>query len=151
MPQVCESPYTKPSGRIHDVGYSHKWKHRYGLWVDANDIEYRRENFRIKTGHERVASGESIEARFLRLLKVWNEETEHLSLIRDKVANHAYLSIIGMGPHVVPLIIMELRDRPSHWFAALRALTGADPASDAKSPREARDKWLSWAQESGLI
>lgn len=36
----------------------------------------------------------------------------------------AYQQIIGMGPAVVPLLLNDLVRTRSHWFWALRAITG---------------------------
>lgn len=40
----------------------------------------------------------------------------------------AYQQIIGMGEKALPLILRDLRDRPTgHWFWALNAITGEEP------------------------
>lgn len=70
---------------------------------------------------------ESVEQKFQRLAAVWRAETGHLSSI-TKMTNHAaYQEIIGMGAAVVPSLLRDLQKEPEHWFAALRAITGAQP------------------------
>ena len=37
----------------------------------------------------------------------------------------AYQEIVRLGPEVVPLLIRDLADNHTHWFAALEAITKA--------------------------
>jgi len=69
-----------------------------------------------------------------------------LSRIDKKEAQPTYQEIIGMGPQVIPLILCELRDRPTYWFEALRSISHEDPAHSAQSFDEEKDAWLSWGQ-----
>ncbi len=93
------------------------------------------------------------EAEFRGLVEQWHRETDYLSSISRKINHPAYRAIIDMGKPVVPLILRELRDRPGLWFEALKAITGETPVLvEAKSdPRQAREAWLKWGQEKGLI
>jgi hypothetical protein len=90
-------------------------------------------------------------AEFEKLADQWTRETIHESQIRKKVAHPAYLRIIGMGKPVLPLLVEALRDRPNHWFPALKAIANTDPARDATNPSAARDAWLLWASAEGLL
>ena len=90
-------------------------------------------------------------AEFVKLADQWRRETIHESQIKKKVAHSAYLRIIGMGKPVLPLLVEALRDRPDHWFPALKAIANTDPAKDAENPGAARDAWLSWASAEGLL
>jgi hypothetical protein len=89
--------------------------------------------------------------RFYQLAAVWKNDTIHLSNIDEKLAHPAYQAIIAMGPDVLPLIFAELQREPDDWFAALRALSGANPVT-VDSPRTLNETiaaWLKWAKEHG--
>lgn len=69
----------------------------------------------------------------------------------DKLFSHpAYQRIIGLGPKVVPLIVRRLQGEPDHWFWALRAITGENPASGHKNLDDAAEAWIGWATVRGL-
>jgi hypothetical protein len=93
------------------------------------------------------------EAAFRLLAEQWRRETGMHSSITRKVRHPAYQRIIQMGAPAVPLILQELRDRPGYWFAALRAITGQTPvqAADRADPSRARQAWLKWGKEQGLV
>ena len=97
------------------------------------------------------AKTESIRPEFARLAEEWRMDTQHLSQISKKVLHPAYFRIMGMGEPVTPLLLEALRDRPAHWFAALRAITNIDPVSPGSNPSAARDAWLDWGRKHGLI
>lgn len=97
-----------------------------------------------------VIGNEWLARRFAELAEVWQRETALESFVSRKAMHPAYQRIIGLGPAVVPLILRELAERSGHWFWALNALTGVDPASGAATVPEAREAWLRWARERGL-
>jgi hypothetical protein len=88
---------------------------------------------------------------FETLTKRWQRDTRHVSLISKKVAHPAYLRIVGMGEAAIPLLLEALRDRPDHWFAALRAIANVDPCPIDANPSQAREAWLSWGRSHGYI
>ena len=63
-----------------------------------------------------------------------------------KVTHPAYWQIIGLGLETIPILLRELKERPDHWFLALRALTGLNPASpnDAGRLPVRVESWLEW-------
>src|SRR5436309_8098828 len=77
----------------------------------------------------------------------WRRETAAHSVLQKKVLHPAYQRIIGLGPSVVPYILRELQREPAHWFWALNALTGADPAPAGSTFQEAANAWLKWGRE----
>jgi hypothetical protein len=94
---------------------------------------------------------ESVEQKFQRLAAVWRAETGHLSSI-TKMFNHpAYQEIIALGQDVVPSLLRDLEKEPEHWFAALRAITGAQPVppEDRGQIDKMVEAWLRWANEHG--
>lgn len=99
------------------------------------------------------AATETIEDRFLRLAAKWQQETAHhsSSSLRD---NHpAYREIIGMGKAAIPLLLRDLEQNRRRWFAALKAITGADPVPPADAGKLSRmtEAWLQWGKENGWI
>jgi hypothetical protein len=94
---------------------------------------------------------EQLRPEFTVLAEQWRRDTRHLSLISKKLTHQSYFRITGMGRPVIPLLLEELRERPAHWFAALRATANADPAETATNPSQARDAWLEWGTAQGYI
>jgi hypothetical protein len=90
---------------------------------------------------------------FRELADRWRRETGMLSSVTEKLQHPAYQAIIGMGSKAVPWILLELRDRPDHWFTALKAITGQTPVpvKDRSSFRRATEAWLAWGKEKGFI
>lgn len=70
---------------------------------------------------------ETLEGRFRRLATIWHRETAYLSSMTEASSHPAYQEIIRLGPEVVPLLLRDLEAHHNHWFAALRAITGAEP------------------------
>jgi len=85
------------------------------------------------------------------LVEQWRRETGMLSSISKKVQHPAYFRIIEMGEEALPWILQELRDRPAHWFTALRAIVQDPSIAETKDPRMARETWLAWGKERGLM
>jgi hypothetical protein len=94
---------------------------------------------------------ESVEQKFQRLAAQWRAETEHLSSTSRMFNHPAYREIIALGQGVLPLLFRDLAREPDHWFAALRALTGAQPVPPEDRGRIDRmaEAWLRWAKEHG--
>jgi hypothetical protein len=94
-----------------------------------------------------------LEASFREHAEQWRRETGMDSSISKKVQHPAYQSIIALGEKALPLILRELRDRPAHWFSALKAIANESPLlpDEGTNPKRARAAWLKWGQERGLI
>jgi hypothetical protein len=94
---------------------------------------------------------DQLQVLFSRLSEEWHRETDMLS-DSDRASMHpAYQRIIGLGPQVLPLMFREMRAHGGHWFWALRAITGEDPAGPelAGKVRQIKEAWLAWAKEKG--
>lgn len=93
---------------------------------------------------------ETLEARFHRLADSWQRAVSlHSSC--DLRENHpAYREIIALGPAAVPLLLRDLERNRRHWFAALEAITGANPIPPEDAGRIDRmcEDWLRWAKEN---
>ncbi len=94
---------------------------------------------------------ESIEAKFQRLAAAWHQAVAHHSSTTVRNNHLAYQEIIGLGPAVVPLLLRDMEAKHTHWFYALRQITGANPIppSAAGNIRQMVEAWLRWAKENG--
>jgi hypothetical protein len=88
---------------------------------------------------------------FRTLAQRWRSETGHLSIVQQKVMNRSYLEIIGLGQPALPLLLQELRERPSYWFLALSSIARENPARPGATFDEAVNDWLAWGRARGLI
>ena len=95
----------------------------------------------------------TLNAEFKTLVEQWCAETGMLSSTSKKTSHPAYQQIIAIGEKAVPLILEELKERPSHWFVALRSITGENPAPPeaAGYVEQLADAWIKWGQEKGYI
>lgn len=91
---------------------------------------------------------EDLDTLFGRLTEEWRRDTILHSSPVEIALHPAYQQIIGLGRRVVPLILRDLAQRGGHWFWALRAITGEDPASEQTSMREAARIWLEWGRRN---
>ena len=91
------------------------------------------------------------ETEFQGLVNRWLADTSDLSSVQSIITHDAYLKIIGMGNRALPLIFREMENGPSHWFAALRAITSVDPVPEASRGHisEMTQAWLEWARREG--
>ena len=91
--------------------------------------------------------------RFHDLKTEWENQTAMLSSITDIAMNPSYQHIIGMGPVAIPLILYELEQRPTHWFWALKAITGEDPVlpQNRGKIKAMALAWLQWGKEQGYL
>ena len=96
-------------------------------------------------------TGADLEREFQRLATLWHEETGGYSFEAQKIAHPAYQKIIALGPAAVPLILRDLERESDHWFVALTALTGEDPAAHSTSNPQVTAAWLQWGREKGYL
>ena len=103
--------------------------------------------------HEKTE--EVIRETFRRATEQWRLDTLILSSIRDKISHPQFQEIIELGRKhpelVIPLVLSELRDRPTHWFAALQDLAPEGPTGLYQSFSEAREAWLKWGIQRGYL
>ncbi|MCI0683329.1 MAG: hypothetical protein L0Y71_14595 [Gemmataceae bacterium] len=95
-------------------------------------------------------AGETLEDRFRRLAAAWQEAVAYHSSTTVRNNHPAYREIIGLGIDVVPLLLRDLEDNHTHWFAALREITGANPIPEEAAgniPKMA-EAWLRWAKDN---
>jgi hypothetical protein len=96
-------------------------------------------------------SRETLEERFQRLATIWHRETDYLSSMSEASNHPAYQEIIRLGPEVIPLLLRDLEKTRGHWFAALSALTGAQPIAKSLAGNipKMTEAWLRWAKDNG--
>ena len=125
-------------------------------WVEVNRDRAVRRYRMIRAGYP-IASPQvpavdnATERIFEGLRQKWETETMFDSSAAKKSMHPAYQRIIGMGPEVLPLILRDLRNRRAHWFWALHAISGDDPARHRTTVDDAADAWLQWGRDRGLI
>lgn len=93
------------------------------------------------------------QTRFPGLAEQWRKETKHLSASQQSAMHPAYQQIIGLGRAVIPLILLELRDKPERWFWALASISGENPVPEEErgNARAMRARWLDWGRMRGMI
>lgn len=94
---------------------------------------------------------ETTEQRFRHLTAAWHSGASHLSSSTARNNHPAYQEIISMGPQVLPFLLRDLEQNETHWFSALRAITGANPvpSSAAGNIPQMVEAWLTWAKDQG--
>ena len=92
-----------------------------------------------------------LELRFQKLAKQWKRDTSFSSSITHKVEHSAHREIVAMGKAALPLILLELKKRPDHWFWALWEITGEDAAQKGDNFDQARRAWLLWGKKKGYL
>jgi hypothetical protein len=63
----------------------------------------------------------------------------------------SYRQIVKMGEPVVTLLLLELKERPNIWFAALREITGQKDIGKGVSFSQAVDDWLKWGHDNRYL
>jgi len=105
-----------------------------------------------QTGANQSASAQpsAVEAKFARLAAEWKADNRVVSSGTRRILHPAYQRIIGLGPEVIPLLLMDL---PNDWFYALLVITDEDPVSpaDQGNRRAMTDAWRQWGRTRGYI
>lgn len=109
--------------------------------------------WRIQLPTERKLS--KLETQFNELAAKWKDETGLFSTTFHKVANDAYLDIIGMGKDAIPLILKDLQ-KPTgtaHWHTALKAITKENPVpvEDLTKNKKIKEAWIAWGKSKNII
>jgi hypothetical protein len=90
-------------------------------------------------------------SQFSSLVESWRRDAVATSSVERMAMHPAYQRIIGLGPIALPLVLRELEERPDHWFWALRAISGEDPAEGQDTFEGARQAWLAWGRGRGYL
>jgi hypothetical protein len=98
-----------------------------------------------------TAPVETVEQRFRQLAAEWHQAVMFSSSTTERNKHPAYRQIIALGPEVLPFLLRDLEDNHTHWFCALREITGVNPVPPEAAgniPKMA-DAWLRWARGKG--
>ncbi|MCT7975852.1 hypothetical protein [Laspinema olomoucense] len=101
---------------------------------------------------ENISSKRSeTELQFEALASEWQAAMAGSSFMAEKTSHPAYQKIIEMGSAAVPLLLRELERKPTHWFAALKAITGANPVKPEQRGRikQMAEAWIEWGRKQG--
>ena len=95
---------------------------------------------------------ETLEMRFRCLAATWQEAVAYQSASSLRNNHPAYREIVSLGEAVVPLLLRDLEDNQTHWFCALREITGTDPVPESAAGNIPRmvEAWLCWAKCNNL-
>ena len=93
----------------------------------------------------------NVRRRFEELAAAWHKAVGHHSSSTLRNKHPTYQEIVRLGPEVVPLLLQDMEKNHTHWFAALRQLTGADPIPDSAAGNIPKmvEAWLHWAKGNG--
>jgi hypothetical protein len=93
---------------------------------------------------------ETLEERFRRLSGAWHKAVALQSSSTVRNSHPAYQEINSLGPEVVPLLLRDMEENHTHWFAALRQITGASPVPEAAAGNIPLmvAAWLQWAKDN---
>ena len=96
---------------------------------------------------------EPLQELFQKYKDDWTSKTRHLSNMAQIAFVFSYQRIIGLGPKVVPLILVELQKEADHWFWALEAITGENPVpkEDAGDVEASARAWIAWGKKNGYL
>jgi hypothetical protein len=94
---------------------------------------------------------ETLQEQFHRLAEEWHNAVAYHSSTTVRNNHPAYRQIIQLGPDVVPLLLRDLQNNQTHWFCALREITGADPIPESAAGNipSMIEAWLTWAKDNG--
>lgn len=108
----------------------------------------------LEKGRKQVhRSKNDLALEFRRLADEWYRETAFTSSTTVMLMHPAYRQIVAMGPDVLPLIFIELRDNGGHWNLALADLT-RQTVTVPEGPgrmKKIREAWLTYGKERGYL
>jgi purine-nucleoside phosphorylase len=97
---------------------------------------------------------DTVEERYRKLGAEWQRETRYLSNLGPAERFPSFRGIIGLGWPVVPVILRDLQQKPSHLgHLALAEITGENPIPDESRGKvsEIAAAWIAWGRQRGLI
>lgn len=134
------------------------WNERLAPRPAAKSKYLQRKHLRLveapkKKASVRAENSDALARQFKKLAGVIEDKYSVTAFFRDIHTCDEYLTIIGMGPDVVPLLLADLRANGRPWFVALRAITRAK-VGDAVQPgnlRELAAAWIEWGEKRGYL
>ena len=89
--------------------------------------------------------------RFDIFFKKWYVETRFSSNLTDIVGNRNFQQIVSLGNKVVPIILNELKNKPSNLVWALNIILNQKISKRPISIAEASKSWVLWGRKAGLV
>jgi hypothetical protein len=86
----------------------------------------------------------------------WKSDTIHWSSLAKRRLHPSYGCLLDLARQethgeVERALLQELRTDPDHWFDALAAITGENPAHHNDNFDATREAWLAWGRRKGLL
>lgn len=87
--------------------------------------------------------------RFRRLYSVWLDDTAHMSSVREMMAQESFEQMVAMGPDVLPLVLRELKAKPTFLFLVAQRITGHNPVTPdcVGDVQKIVTCWVNWLQQ----
>ncbi len=97
---------------------------------------------------------DAVAATFATLLSSWQtRRPQHSSFQSDQTGIPEYRAIVGLGIAAIPYLLEELRKKSGPWAAALREITGENPAPPSAAGRYdvIAKAWIDWERARGYV
>lgn len=90
-------------------------------------------------------------SKFYSLLSKWRSETYFVSSPSKLQEHQSFKEILELGEKVIPLILLEMKEKPSLIMMALAKISGVVPydPSEKGDLKAMTDAWLAWGQRQG--
>jgi Zn-dependent peptidase ImmA (M78 family) len=93
-----------------------------------------------------------LEDEFKALVAKWHSDNPGEQSTPESYRHPSYRRIREMNLRAIPLLLIELRDRPNDvWMVALKSITSKNVASTASTFEEAVRAWLAWGRAHGHL
>lgn len=91
--------------------------------------------------------------RFIHLRNKWNRETGIISSTTKILEHPCYAEIVSMGQEIIPLLIIDAHNNPSHICFALFDITGENPVKKEHAGMfaEIGEDWKEWGIKHGYV
>lgn len=124
-----------------------------GVGQHAMQLQQRIQELTAHLGLPASRALETEREAFRRLANRWRQQTAFSSSTTARAMHPDYQAIIGMGPSALPWILEDLQSSRSHWFWALKAISGVDPVppQDRGDIPRMKKAWLDWGRAKGLL
>jgi hypothetical protein len=112
------------------------------------------ETFRVQGLAAEDSELSKLEMTFNRLSEAWKQQTSGYTSVASMVMHPAYLEIISYGEQMIPYILKDLQQKPSHWFIALKTLNkNHSPVNpeDAGNIKKMTAAWIAWGKANGKL
>lgn len=98
-------------------------------------------------------NGNDAGAKFDSLAARWISERPRGANVHSMIDTPAYREIIEMGDKAIRPILLQLKNRPTHWFHALHAITNQNPVpADAEgNVKQMAEAWIKWGKSQGYL